>query len=153
GWAPWPWDTIQHCREHAPSHLWEAAALALYTGQRLSHVLVMRWSDIDQGHIHRELAALLATLKARLLKNLAKAGRELDLRRYHEPILLNSRNPWTTGWLQGVVGKRDEQTAHGRAPTCRLVFHGLRKSAVVFLLEAGCTDAETAAIVVNPATS
>jgi hypothetical protein len=28
----------------------------------------------------------------------------------------------------------------------RLVFHGLRKSAVVFLLEAGCTDAETAAI-------
>jgi hypothetical protein len=28
----------------------------------------------------------------------------------------------------------------------RLVFHGLRKSAVVFLLEAGCSDAETASI-------
>ena len=28
----------------------------------------------------------------------------------------------------------------------RLVFHGLRKSAVVMLLEAGCTDAEVAAI-------
>jgi hypothetical protein len=28
----------------------------------------------------------------------------------------------------------------------RLVFHGLRKSAVVFLLEAHCSDAETAAI-------
>jgi hypothetical protein len=28
----------------------------------------------------------------------------------------------------------------------RLVFHGLRMSAVVFLLEAGCSDAETAAI-------
>jgi hypothetical protein len=28
----------------------------------------------------------------------------------------------------------------------RLVFHGLRKSAVVFLLEAGCSDAETEAI-------
>lgn len=27
-----------------------------------------------------------------------------------------------------------------------LVFHGLRKSAIVFLLEAGCTDAEVAAI-------
>ncbi len=26
------------------------------------------------------------------------------------------------------------------------MFHGLRKSAVVFLLEAGCTDAEVAAI-------
>lgn len=28
----------------------------------------------------------------------------------------------------------------------RLVFHGLRKSAVVMLLEAGCTDAEVSAI-------
>jgi hypothetical protein len=28
----------------------------------------------------------------------------------------------------------------------RLVIHGLRKSAVVFLLEAGCTDAEVSAI-------
>jgi hypothetical protein len=28
----------------------------------------------------------------------------------------------------------------------KLVFHGLRKSAVVMLLEAGCTDAEVAAI-------
>ena len=28
----------------------------------------------------------------------------------------------------------------------RLVFHGFRKSAVVFLLEAGCSDAETASI-------
>ena len=28
----------------------------------------------------------------------------------------------------------------------RLVFHGLRKPAVVFLLEAHCSDAETAAI-------
>lgn len=28
-----------------------------------------------------------------------------------------------------------------------LVFHGLRKSAVAMLLEAGCTDAEVAAII------
>jgi hypothetical protein len=28
----------------------------------------------------------------------------------------------------------------------RLVIHGLRKSAVVFLLEAGCTDADVSAI-------
>jgi len=31
-------------------------------------------------------------------------------------------------------------------PLRGLVFHGLRKSAVVFLLEAGCTDAEVSAI-------
>jgi integrase len=31
-------------------------------------------------------------------------------------------------------------------PLSGVVFHGLRKSAVVFLLEAGCTDAEVSAI-------
>jgi hypothetical protein len=31
-------------------------------------------------------------------------------------------------------------------PLRGLVFHGLRKSAVVFLLETGCTDAEVSAI-------
>src|SRR5215475_10364475 len=51
GWAPWPWDIIQHLREHAALHLWEAAALALYTGQRMSDVLAMLCSDIDQGLI------------------------------------------------------------------------------------------------------
>ncbi len=42
GWAPWPWDAIQHFRQHARTDLWEAAALALYTGQRMSDVLVMQ---------------------------------------------------------------------------------------------------------------
>lgn len=49
GWGPWSWDAIDHFRQHARRYLWEAAALALYTGQRLSDVPVMKWSDI-LGH-------------------------------------------------------------------------------------------------------
>jgi integrase len=40
--------------------------------------------------------------------------------------------------------------SHGRpwrlSKKAGIVFHGLRKSAVVFLLEAGCTDAEVSSI-------
>ena len=46
GYAPWDWDHIEFLKKHAPSHLWQAAAVALYSGQRLGDVLKMRWSDV-----------------------------------------------------------------------------------------------------------
>ena len=39
-----------------------------------------------------------------------------------------------------------DETAMKPLREAELVFHGLRKSAVVFLLEAGCTDAEVSAV-------
>ena len=162
GWAPWPWDAIQHLHKHVTGHLWETAALALYTGQRMSDVLTMCWSDIDEGliavvqaktakklwiPIHKQLKPLLAALEARLRKRLKKAGRKLDLRTHHEPILLNSRGkPWTRDGFKASWAKELNAPAMAELRKRRLVFHGLRKSAVVFLLEAGCSDAETAAI-------
>ena len=61
-------------------------------------------------------------------------------------ILTNSRGcPWTPGgfrtsWTNALKGPLAVIRERG------LVFHGLRKSAVVMLLEAGCTDAEVASI-------
>ena len=162
GWSPWPWEAIEYFREHASAHLWETAALALYTGQRLSDVLIIRWSDINEGliavvqgkttkklwiPIHKQLKVLLATLEARLRTKLGEAGRELDLRHCHEPILLNTRHkPWTADGFKASWSEELNQPIMAELRRRQLVFHGLRKSAVVFLLEAGCTDAETAAI-------
>src|SRR5207253_1724489 len=67
--------------------------------------------------------------------------------RYCDSVLTNSRGEaWTengfhTAWQRQM---RAEALAPLRKQKC--VFHGLRKSAVVMLLEAGCTDAEVAAI-------
>jgi hypothetical protein len=63
-------------------------------------------------------------------------------------VLTNSRGfPWTTNGFKASWGgdelKREPFAQHRER---KLVFHGLRKSAVVFLLEAGCTDAEVSAI-------
>ena len=52
-----------------------------------------------------------------------------------------TRDGFKASWQEEL--NRDEFKPHRER---RLVFHGLRKSVVVFLLEAGCTDAETAAI-------
>src|SRR5690606_3768917 len=62
-------------------------------------------------------------------------------------VLTNTRGlPWTrdgfkASW-QAEMNRPEFKVLRER----RRVFHGLRKSAVVFLLEAGCTDAEAASV-------
>lgn len=160
GWDPWPWEDLDYLRQHARPAMWEAAALALYTGQRLSDILLMRWSDFQNGHIavtqnktrkklwipvHRELGHLLQTLQQRTQEALADPI--VDLTTLRLPILRSSRgSPWTVDGFKASWSAELNRSVFSRLRDRRLVFHGLRKSAVVFLLEAGCTDAETAAI-------
>jgi integrase len=165
GWSPWSWEAIDHFRGTASPRMWQAAALALYTGQRLSDVLAMRWLDIDQGlisvvqgktgkklwiPIHKQLQALLDDLKA--ASEIARAGQAdkgkvVDLSPGERTVLSNSRGqPWTVDGFKASWAAELNRDAMKTFRQQRLVFHGLRKSAVVFLLEAGCTDAETAAI-------
>jgi len=141
GYEPWPWDVIETARAELRPDLWWAVALALYTGQRLSDVLAMRWSAINAGGllavkqgktgkhlmipIHRDLRSVLDNVPRRAVTILTSA----------EGI------PWRGGF-QTAWRKHRPRLVVERG----LVFHGLRKSAVVTLLEAGCTDAEVAAI-------
>jgi integrase len=145
GYAPWPWEAIELLREKGRGDIWYAAALALYTGQRQSDVLTMGWHDMRDGMIavkqgktgkqlwipvHRDLGAVLQQIPKRAMS-----------------ILTNSRGkPWTADGFR--VSWRDElmRVELSGLREKRLVFHGLRKSAVVMLLEAGATDAEVAAI-------
>ncbi len=95
--------------------------------------------------IHKELAALLIQLEARARK--AFDGKVIDLRRHHQAILANTRGrPWTRDGFKASWSDELHRPIMSELRRRRLVFHGLRKSAVVFLLEAGCSDAETAAI-------
>jgi integrase len=145
GYAPWPWDAIEYFAQHARSHLWHAAALALFSGQRLSDVLKVKWSDISQGlisvrqrktgkplwiPIHRRLAAILEQLPRTSVYALTPTkGR-----------------PWTLDGFKASWSAELNRDVMQELRSKRLVFHGLRKSAVVMLLEAGATDAEVAAI-------
>ena len=124
--------------------MWHATALALYTGQRQGDALAMSWSMLRNGEIEvkQEKTGCYLRIPAhqKLLEALANADRS------SVQILTNTRGrPWTqdgfrTSWSKALVGPLAPIREAG------LVFHGLRKSAVVTLLEVGCTDAEVSAI-------
>ncbi len=144
-WRAWPWTAIRTLETLAASEMWWAAGLALYSGQRLGDVLSMRWSEVDSGvmsvrqektnarvwiPLHRDLRPVLDAIPRRAITILSsEKGR-----------------PWTK---DGFKSQWQHQMACIELVTgeCHgLVFHGLRKSAVVFLLEAGCSTAEVRAV-------
>jgi integrase len=156
GYEAWPWELIERLERQGPAWMWQAAALALYTGQRQGDVLAMTRAKIKNGLIevkqektgrelvipaHQKLVALLKTMKSDSVQ-----------------ILTNTRGlPWTqngfrASWNGALEPPQQNSGAlprpHPLWPIKRagLVFHGLRKSAVVMLLEAGCTTAEVQAI-------
>ena len=144
GWAPWPWEMIELVHREAPAWMWRAVALALYTGQRQGDVLEMTWTAVRGGliEVRQEKTGkhLVIPAHQRLLAVLAEVPRS-SVR-----ILTSTRGtPWTrdgfrASWQKALTGPL------AAIRESKLVFHGLRKSAVVTLLEAGCSDAEVAAI-------
>jgi len=144
GYAPWSWEAIDHFRQNATPEMWHAAALALYTGQRQGDCLEMKWSDIRDGVIAVTQGKTGKEVWVPLHTDLQKILDQIE--RNSIFILTNSKGqPWKGGF-QSSWQKQLKKPEMKEVKDQALVFHGLRKSAVVFLLEAGCTDAEVSAI-------
>lgn len=116
-----------------------AVHLLYFTGQRIGDVVKMRWSDIRRGKIHVKQQKTGKTLKIAIARELQD---ELDRTPKLGMSLLTNVNgaPITDQTV------RTELQAFGKAHGYKVVPHGLRKNAVISLLEAGSTVAETAAI-------
>jgi len=137
--AAWPESVLEAAltSEHDRTRL--AVHLLYFTGQRIGDVVKMRWSDVRGDEIHviqqktkkRLWIPMLAELRAELA-SIPKRGLTI--------ITNYEGHPMT----QQVI--RRELKAHGNAHGVEVVPHGLRKNAVISLLEAGCSVAETAAI-------
>lgn len=137
---PWPDDAIDMALACTDDQVRFAVALMLYTGQRIGDVCALRWSNIRDGFV---------SLKQQ------KTGKELDIRIYSKlqaeldtcgkrglTLLTNTvGGPVRPGNLRDRIKAFCASIGH---PTLRP--HGLRKNAVMRLLEAGCTVAETASI-------
>ena len=80
--------------------------------------------------IHRDLRSILDVMPRRSTQILTN----LDGR------------PWTSDGFRSMWSQQMECLDLLSGDFCGLVFHGLRKSAVCFLIEAGCTTAEVSAI-------
>lgn len=137
--SPWPAAVLSGALASETDRVRLATHLLYYTAQRIGDVVKLRWSDIRDGVLHmrqqktgRELTIPLHSALAAELENTPK--RALTILTTVE------------GHSIGPQPIRIALKKHCAAFGLDLVPHGLRKNAVIALLEAGCSIAETASI-------
>lgn len=132
---PWPGSEVQRALTGDDSDLRRIVALILYTGQRSGDVCKMAWSHVQGGYIsvrqQKTGKSLLVPIHPRLqaeLDAMPRTGVTLLVTR-------TGRSYSTSAVLRKVKAFNPD-----------LVAHGLRKNAVIALLESGCTADEVRSI-------
>lgn len=146
-WKPWPEWAWEILVEHAPFNLLLPAISALFTGQRQGDVLLMpRPRESDQ------------TIEVRAQKTDSTVW--VPIHSAYRPWIEKAPKGDAIQLHLGVKGMPYETTDGFRADwqrlmntdpfkpfrENRLVFHGIRKNAVINLLEVGCTETQAGAI-------
>lgn len=116
-----------------------AVHLLYYTAQRIGDVCAMRWSDVHDETISLVQRKTKKTMTIRLHHDLARLLADTPKR----GLTILTR---PDGGPVGDDAIRKEIQAFAADFGVRIVPHGLRKNAVIALLEAGCSVAETAAV-------
>jgi len=136
---PWPDQIVDAALASGDDRVRLLTHMLYYTAQRLNDVLRATWSDISGDTIRVRQQKTGKALMIPLHHNLR---RELDRtpRRGLTICTLENGSPFTETPARDALKKFVAGYGLHRVP------HGLRKNAVISLLEAGCTMAETAAI-------
>jgi integrase len=140
GHQPWPMELLERFMCEAPPPLAFACRLAIYTGQRRSDVVKMKWSQFDGSLIEvrqQKTDELLAIPCHRALCDELKS-----MPRLGEAILIGERGRSLKASSLGVLVRR----ALNAMGVSGYSIHGLRKNAAQALAEAGCSDREIMAI-------
>jgi integrase len=127
-------------RAAASEQLWQALVLALETGQRQGDLIRLPCSSYDGQWIKLKQSKTGMNVAIPVSRDLRLTIESLPT---NSPIMLTSSQcrPWTSDGLRTSWYK-----AAKRAGVDGLTFHDLRGTAVTRLAEAGCTEAEIAAI-------
>lgn len=146
-WSPWPEWAFATFLEHAPLHILLPGISALFTGQRQGDVLQMQRPK--KGDYQIEVTA-------------QKTGNTVWIPVHSEYRRWIDLSPAKSTKLHVGVKGQPYQTTDGfraewqrlmntkpfeRFRAERIVFHGLRKNAVINLLEVGCNENQVGAIV------
>ncbi len=124
----------------APDELKLALILAIYTGQRQGDLLKMTWGQYDGHWINHRQSKGKKRVAVPIHRDLKKV---LDNVPRRATLILTTPTgmPWKSDWFRNRW--RDASKAAGIKD---LHFHDLRGTAVTMLAEAGCSNAEIAAI-------
>lgn len=149
GHMPWTEAQIATAIEHARPDIARAITLGAWTGQRISDLVKMAWTDIQESDgrvgIHVVQKKTGRDLWIPFTRQLEDAIATWERR--PAPILLK---PDGSRWTRGDLGMAwaAERERNPKLADCRgLVFHGLRASACVRLRRLGASEAEIGAMV------
>jgi integrase len=134
---PWPAELIEEAL--GDPQVGMAVALLYFTGQRINEVVNMSWGDIRGDLMRVYVQKTKRRIEVAILPELAEM---LAVQPKLAPTILTNANerPWTQS------GLRQKLQAWAQLRKVKVVPHGLRKNAVISLLEAGCTVAEVSGI-------
>jgi integrase len=135
---PWPEDLLEEAL--ADPQVGDAVALFYFTGQRINEVVRMTWNAIEDDYMQVYVQKTKQNLRVALLPELAERLQRIP-RGDAVTILMNSNgHSWSRTGLRLKLQAWAKERGH------KVVPHGLRKNAVISLLEAGCTPAQVQGI-------
>jgi integrase len=134
-WKPWPHDKLMEFISGEPDCFTLAAALGFYTAQRLSDILALEWSSVDETHINFTQR---------------KTGTSLRIP-IHPDLLLPQRGEGRVVLYKGKEINRTTFSAYFKRKVQKQFgeswpFHGIRKTSCQTLAQAGCTPHEIMSI-------
>jgi integrase len=134
---PWPQELLEEAL--ADPQVGDAVALFYFTGQRINEVVRMNWADIEGDYMRVYVQKTKSHLQVAMHPELA--DRLSRVEKTAITILTNSNGgPWSRVGLRAKLQTWAKERGH------KVVPHGLRKNAVISLLEAGCTEAQVQGI-------
>jgi integrase len=134
---PWPEELLEEAL--SDPQVGDAVALFYFTGQRINEVVRMSWADIEGDFMRVYAQKTKSHLKVAMMPELAERLNRLDKKAV--TILTNAN-----GHSWSRTGLRLKLQAWARERGHKVVPHGIRKNAVISLLEAGCTPAQVQGI-------
>lgn len=137
GHKPWTPDQLRVADENFTGMLRRAYVLARYTGQRISDVVRLGWTDIDEGGFALRQKKTGVRPWCPIFPELETEMASWE-RRPGPFLILDNGRPYTTNQLWKVFDKaREDHTALADA-----VWHGLRANAVIRLRQDGNSIAQ-----------
>lgn len=149
---PWTDEEVRLALDHARPELARAVVLARTTGQRVSDLCAMKWTDINRDDDGFPRIAVVQQktglqLWVPIVPELEAALDEWD-RSLGYLLTKRSGLPWTGQELSKAWGlERDKNASLALLRPRKLTLHGLRASAVIALRRAGWTDSEVSSFV------
>ncbi|HEX8555252.1 MAG TPA: tyrosine-type recombinase/integrase [Sphingomonas sp.] len=136
---PWPAHILQAALVADDDRVRLLTHLLYFTAQRIGDVLAMGWADIQEGRVALVQEKTTKKLRVRLHEDL-----QSELARHPRRAIVICTDASGRPLKQGTAGKLLSDFTAKLGHRC--VPHGLRKNAVIALLEAGCTVAQTSAV-------